>query len=200
MIGFLRGKLLSSSPEQLLLDVGGVGYCIQVPFSTYCEIESGGQEETIELHIHTHVREDALDLYGFFTSHEKKVFESLIGVNGIGPRLAQVIMSGMSWEELLTALAGADSARLVRIPGVGKKTAERMVLELRDKAVAMRSALGSDPVAAVSSGQEDLSSALVNLGYRRSDADRVASEVFDDAPDEAFHELLRRSLKKLSRA
>lgn len=199
MIGFLEGRLLSSEPNQVLLDVNGVGYTVHVPFSTYCEIENA--EGPIRLWIRTHVREDALDLYGFWTQQEKRVFERLIAVNGIGPRLAQVIMSGMAWEDILAALAGGDAARLTRIPGVGKKTAERMVLELRDVAEKMRLEFDHPPVATATSGQDDLVSALVNLGYRSRDAERVAAEVAAEAPEgEAFHELLRLGLKRLSRA
>ncbi len=200
MIGFLKGKLLASEPNRILLDVNGVGYNVRVPFSTYCEIEKIGPDEEIELFVRTHVREDAFDLYGFFTSEEKRVFEHLVSVNGIGPRLAQVVMSGMSWEDILAALAGSDAVRLTRIPGVGKKTAERMVLELRDKAADMRASLDHGPVPAISSGHDDLVSALVNLGYRKRDAESTASEVYSGAPEEPFHELLRLSLKRLSRA
>ncbi len=199
MIGFLEGTLLSSEPNQVLIDVNGVGYCVHVPFSTYCEIES--TSGPVRLWIRTHVREDALDLYGFWTQQEKLVFERLIGVNGIGPRLAQVIMSGMAWEDILSALASGDAARLTRIPGVGKKTAERMVLELREVAEKMRLEFDHPPIETAASGRDDLVSALVNLGYRSRDAERVAGEVAAEAADgEAFHELLRLSLKKLSRA
>lgn len=199
MIGFLKGYLLDSSPDHVLLDVNGVGYSVRVPFSTYCQIESMDRSEVVELYIRTHVREDALDLYGFTTTEEKRVFEKLIGVNGIGPRLAQVIMSGMSWEDLLTALASASVARLIRIPGVGKKTAERMVLELKESAAEMRAELDHAPVEE-SSHRQNLVSALINLGYRRNDAEGAAEEANAEAPEEAFHELLRLSLKKLSRA
>ena len=200
MIGFLKGTLLSSAPDQILLDVNGVGYCVHVPFSTYCEIEKIGDGRPIGLFIRTHVRDDTFDLYGFFTNEEKRVFEKLIGVNGIGPRLAQVVMSGMAWEDLLAALASADSTRLTRIPGVGKKTAERMVLELKEPASEMRAELEQGPLPKTASGQDDLVSALINLGYRRNDADRAAAEAYSEAPDAAFHEVLRIGLKKLSRA
>ncbi len=200
MIGFLKGTLLSSTPDQILLDVNGVGYCVRVPFSTYCEIERIGNSQPIELFIRTHVREDAFDLYGFSTNEEKRVFEKLIGVNGIGPRLAQVVMSGMGWEDLLASLASADTTRLTRIPGIGKKTAERMVLELKEPASEMRAELEQGPLPTEASGLEDLVSALINLGYRRSDADRAASEAYSEAPEAAFHEVLRIGLKKLSRA
>ena len=198
MIGFLKGHLISSSPDQVLLDVNGVGYTVHVPFSTFCEIENAEPDLPVELYIRTHVREDALDLYGFITLTEKKVFEKLIGVNGIGPRLAQVVMSGMAWEDLLAALAAGNVARLIRIPGVGKKTAERMVLELKEAATQLRSELDHAPLAEETSGLQDLTSALVNLGYRHTDAESAATEACEEAPEEAFHELLRLSLRKLS--
>lgn len=200
MIGFLKGFLLSSAPDHVLLDVNGVGYRVNVPFSTYCEIESQGNDRLVELFIRTHVREDALELYGFLTSQEKLVFDHLIAVSGIGPRLAQVVMSGMGWEDLLAALASSDVQRLTRIPGVGKKTAERMVLELKDAAAEMSLELSAEPVESDSQAREDLVSALVNLGYRRSDAEHAADAAREEAADETFPELLRLSLKKLSRA
>ena len=145
MIGFLRGRVLHSSPDHVLLDVAGVGYSVHIPVSTYSVIERARTGEPVELFIRTHVREDALDLYGFATEAEKRVFEALIGVSGIGPRLAQVILSGMGWEDLLDALAAADVVRLTRIPGVGKKTSERMVVELRDAASRLMQELRREP-------------------------------------------------------
>jgi Holliday junction DNA helicase RuvA len=201
MIGFLRGRVLQSSPEHVLLDVAGVGYSVHIPVSTYSAIERARPGEPIELFIRTHVREDALDLYGFATEPEKRVFEALIGVSGIGPRLAQVILSGMVWEDLLGALSNADLARLTRIPGVGKKTSERMVVELRDVAKRMLEELRREPAASPAGPADDLVSALVNLGYRQADAEKAAAgalqEIGAGAP---FAELLRASLKKLSRA
>ena len=131
VIGHLRGTLLKSAPEGVLLDVQGVGYAVNVPLSTFYELEKSGVGSEIGLHIHTHAREDVLALYGFWSEREKQLFEKLIAVNGIGPRLAQVILSGMAPDDLLAALAVGDTARLTTIPGVGKKTAERMVLELQ---------------------------------------------------------------------
>ena len=200
MIGFLRGVLLESSPDHVLLDVNGVGYSVNVPFSTYCEIDSA-DGAPVSLYIRTHVREDALDLYGFFTQQEKRVFEELISVSGIGPRLAQGIMSGMGWEDLLRALAAGDRVRLTRIPGVGKKTAERMILELRDGAARLLKEMEREPARPVSSPREDLVAALVNLGYRQGDAELAASSAVEEADDDApLTELLRLGLKRLSRA
>jgi Holliday junction DNA helicase RuvA len=201
VIGFLRGRVLQSSPDLVLLDVAGVGYSVHIPVSTYSAIERARPGEPIELFIRTHVREDALDLYGFATEPEKRVFEALIAVSGIGPRLAQVILSGMVWDDLLSALAAADLARLTRIPGVGKKTAERMVVELRDAAKRMLEELRREPAPAVGGPAEDLVSALINLGYREADARKaVGAAVSDFGAGSAFAELLRASLKKLSRA
>jgi Holliday junction DNA helicase RuvA len=201
VIGFLRGRVLQSGPNHVLLDVAGVGYSVHIPVSTFSAIERSRPGEPIELFIRTHVREDALDLYGFATEPEKRVFEALIAVSGIGPRLAQVILSGMVWEDLLGALAAADVARLVRIPGVGKKTSERMVVELRDAAKRMLEELRREPAPAVGGPADDLVSALVNLGYRQPDAEKaVGAAVQDIGAGAPFAELLRSSLKKLSRA
>jgi holliday junction DNA helicase RuvA len=193
--------VIQSSPSHVLLDVSGVGYSVHIPVSTYSAIERGRPGEPIELFIRTHVREDALDLYGFATEPEKRVFEALIAVSGIGPRLAQVILSGMVWDDLLSALAAADVARLTRIPGVGKKTSERMVVELRDVSKRMLEELRREPAAPAGGPADDLVSALVNLGYRQTDAEKaVARAVEDLGASAAFAELLRASLKKLSRA
>ena len=201
MIGFLRGVLLESSPDHVLLDVGGVGYSVNVPFSTYSEIDVSGSRSEVALYIRTHVREDALDLYGFLTQQEKRVFEELISVSGIGPRLAQGIMSGMGWEDLLGASPPADAVRLTRIPGVGKKTAERMVVELRDKANTALADMEREPVAAATTPREDLVAALVNLGYRQTDAETAAAAAVEEADEDAsLTELLRLGLQRLSRA
>ena len=201
MIGFLRGRVLQSSPDHVLLDVAGVGYSVHIPVSTYSAIERARPGEPIELFIRTHVREDALDLYGFATEPERRVFEALIGVSGIGPRLAQVILSGMVWDDLLGALSGADIARLTRIPGVGKKTSERMVVELRDAAARMLQELRRDRAPAPAGPAADLVSALVNLGYRQGDAEKAAAGAVQEAGAGApFPDILRLSLKKLSRA
>jgi len=184
----------------VLVDVGGVGYSVHIPVSTYSAIERARSGEPIELFIRTHVREDALDLYGFATVAEKRVFEALIAVSGIGPRLAQVILSGMGWEDLLDALAAGDVVRLTRIPGVGKKTSERMVVELRDAAGRLAKELQS-PARIATGPAEGLVAALVNLGYRQPDAEKAAAAAMQEAGAGApFPDLLRTSLKKLSRA
>lgn len=197
MIGYLQGVPLRSSPETVLLDVHGVGYELQVPLSTFYEIERRGDKESIGLFVHTHVREDSLELFGFWTEREKLLFEKLISVSGIGPRLARVTLSGMSAEELLAAIAGGDVQRLVSIPGIGKKTAERLVLELRDKVQALASDL---PAVVRVSVDDDLVAALVNLGYKQVHAERAVVAVHQENPNGAFHDLLRASLARLSHA
>ena len=199
MIGYLQGLLLRADPERLLLDVQGVGYEVNVPLSTWYEIEKR-RDEPIRLFIHTHLREDGIALFGFWTEREKALFERLIGVNGIGPRLARVILSGMPPEDLLSAIARGDLGRLATIPGVGKKTAERMVLELREKMRELAAGLPEEAAAAAVPADQDVVSALVNLGYKAGLAERAVAEVRREKPDAAFNDLLRASLNRLSRA
>jgi Holliday junction DNA helicase RuvA len=199
MIGYLQGNLLKTAPDRVLLDVQGVGYDVHIPLSTYYEIEKRGATGRIALYIHTHLREDGIALFGFWTEREKLLFEKLISVTGIGPRLARVILSGMPPDDLLTALAGGDLGRLGTIPGVGKKTAERMILELRDKMRELAAELPETSAAAAPADQ-DVVSALVNLGYKSAQAERAVAEARKEKPDAAFHDLLRASLGRLSRA
>jgi len=215
MIGYLRGKVVYRSPERVVLDVGGVGYELHVPVSTFYEIEraeaaaaagkgDGGGE--IALYVHTHVREDALALFGFWSEREKVLFEKLIAVSGIGPKLARVVLSGMSPDDLIASLAGKDAKALATIPGVGKKTAERMVLELAEKVAEMAAQIPGGTVGG--EGGEDVVSALVNLGYKRAQAEKVVGLVrrergvaeAGEGDGEEFAELLRESLRRLSRA
>lgn len=199
MIGMLRGRAVERDPERLLIDVDGVGYEVLVPVSTYVEAErraaAEGGPPAVQLHVHTHVREDAITLFGFWTGREKQLFLRLIAVSGIGPKLARVVLSGMPPDDLVLALAAGDSARLATIPGVGKKTAERMVLELREKVGDLTEAL---PARALEGGDEVVS-ALVNLGYKRPQAERAVGDVRRELPDADFPELLRKSLARLSR-
>lgn len=200
MIAHLRGRLLTLSPELAVVDVGGVGYAVGVPLSTYYELERLAPGAEVSLFVFTHVREDALALYGFWSERERQLFEKLITVSGVGPRLARAILSGMPAEELLRALAGGDLGRLGRIPGVGKKTAERLVLELRDKAVELaRETTTAAAAAPLPPGDEDLLDALVNLGYRRADAERALSEVRQQNAEATVPELLRLALRRLAR-
>ncbi len=197
MIGYLRGRLLTSTPEILVLDVGGVGYEVHVPLSTYYEVERAGADDEVGLHVRTHMRDDSLTLYGFWTERERMLFDKLLGVGGIGPKLARVILSGMPPEELLAAIGAGDVARLTRTPGIGKKTAERMVVELRDKVQELAVDL---PDIAPPADDTDLVMALVSLGYKKRDAEAAATAAEAELGDAAFHELLRLALGKLSRA
>src|SRR5271170_980219 len=174
MIGSLRGKLTDKRPNHILLDVGGVGYQVQIPRSTFAGL--GLLHEETTLLIHTHVREDQFSLYGFVTAREKHFFELLLSASGVGPSLALKILSGMNLEELVPAIRGNDLGRLTKIPGVGRKTAERMVVELKDKleAVVLHA---EKPVASSPAGAEaDVISALVNLGYDSRAAESAVAE------------------------
>jgi holliday junction DNA helicase RuvA len=174
MIAHLRGKLIARHPNQVIVDTMGVGYDITISVPTFSELPPAGGE--VALHIHTHVREDQIALYGFLRPEEKHLFEKLISVSGIGPKLAITILSGMPTDDMTAAIRGNDVARLTKIPGIGRKTAERMVLELRDKLPPV----GADQVEVVpsfSAIQEDVLSALVNLGYQRAAAEKALGSV-----------------------
>lgn len=188
MIAHLRGKLLAKHPNQAIVEAGGVGYDVTVSVPTFSELPALGSE--VSLHIHTHVREDVIALYGFLRPAEKQLFEKLITVSGIGPKLAITILSGMPADDMIGAIRGNDVARLTRIPGIGKKTAERMVLELRDKLPATAGA--EAPVApGLSPIQEDVLSALMNLGYQRPVAEKALAGVKHNGSFEAmFREAL----------
>jgi Holliday junction DNA helicase RuvA len=172
MIAHLRGKLIARHPNQAIVETGGVGYDVVISVPTFSELPSLGSE--VSLHIHTHVREDQIALYGFLRAEEKQLFEKLITVSGIGPKLAITILSGMPADEMVNAIRGNDVARLTKIPGIGKKTAERMVLELRDK-LPVATAQAVQVASVLSPVQEDVLSALVNLGYQRVAAEKALS-------------------------
>ena len=201
MIAHLRGKLVDKQPNLVIIDVGGVGYAVTIPVSTYSQLGQRGAEAS--LHIHTHVREDALALFGFATRAEKAIFEQLITVSGIGARLAVAVLSGLPADELSTAIRSADVAQLTRIPGVGKKTGERMVLELREK---LGPAISSDEMAARPGGddatQQEVISALLNLGCTRDAAQKAVGKALREksaADVLEFESLFRRSLDLMSR-
>jgi holliday junction DNA helicase RuvA len=194
MIGSLRGKLIDKRPNQVLLDIGGVGYQVQVPLSTFAVLGPLHGEAT--LLIHTHVREDQLTLYGFLTAREKHCFELLIAASGVGPSLALKILSGMGIEDLIPAIRKGDVARLVLIPGVGKKTAERIVVELRDKLAAVDVEEKGKP-ATRTQLESDVASALVNLGYDVRTVERAIEKSRANAGAD-FEKLLRASLQILS--
>lgn len=195
MIGQLRGQILRKSPQEVVLEVGGVGYRVLIPVSTFYRLGEAGA--SVSLRVHTHVREDALALYGFLSESEQALFEKLIGVAGVGPKLAINILSGIEAPELVAALREADVARLTRIPGVGKKTAERLVLELKEKMPAPAAGEGA-AAAAPGGAKQDLVSALVHLGYSHAEAERGAERALREAGDGRFEDLLRRSLRALS--
>jgi Holliday junction DNA helicase RuvA len=196
MIGQLRGQLAGKRPNQVLVDVGGVGYLVQVPLSTYAAL--GELHTEVTLLIHTHVREDALALYGFVSAREKHFFEMLLSASGVGPSLALKILSGMSVEELVPAIRGSDLVRLTKIPGVGRKTAERMVVELKDR-LEIVAAEAEKPAAASPAGAEaDVISALVNLGYDGRAAEGAVGEAKRAAGTANFEKLLRAALQSLT--
>lgn len=195
MIAQLRGTLVDKRPNRVLVDVGGVGYQVHIPLSTFYGL--GELHDEITLLIHTHLREDAIALYGFLTAREKHFFELLISASGVGPGLALKILSGMSVDELIPAVRRGDLERLTRIPGVGKKTAERIVLELRDKLAAMEVAEEARP-ASRTGLEADVVSALLNLGYDRRTAEKAVAEVQRNGAGETFEALLRATLQHLS--
>jgi Holliday junction DNA helicase RuvA len=193
MIGLLRGKLIDKRPNQVLLDVGGVGYQVQIPLSTFAGLGALHAETT--LLIHTHVREDALSLYGFVTAREKHCFELLISASGVGPALALKILSGMSIEQLVPAIRKGDLVQLVRIPGVGRKTAERIVVELRDKLATVDVPEAGKP-ATRSQLEADVASALVNLGYDERSVEKAIEKARGTGGAD-FEGLLRGALQIL---
>lgn len=197
MIATLRGTLAEKQPGRIVVDVGGVGYEVQVPLSTYYAVGERGAEAA--LRIHTHVREEAFLLFGFLTRLELELFERLIGVNGVGPRLALAILSGIEPPMLVRAIRTADVARLTGIPGIGKKTAERIALELKDKLATTASADETDSATAVGDGdlRGDVISALLNLGYQRSPVERAVSAALKRRPT-GFEGTLRQALRELA--
>lgn len=197
MIAHLRGKLISRRPNQVIVETGGVGYDVNVSVPAFTELPSLGSEVT--LHIHTHVREDQIALYGFLRPEEKELFEKLITVSGIGPKLAITILSGMAAENMVSAIRGNDVVRLTKIPGIGRKTAERMVLELRDKLPAGMAADLVPVVPALSATQEDVLSALVNLGYQKPAAEKAMERLGKDGGNRAFDVLFRETLALISK-
>jgi len=195
MIAQLRGTLLSKSP--VVVDVGGVGYLVHAPLSTFYALPAEGSAVTLK--IHTHVREDAIKLYGFLTGEEQVIFARLIGISKVGPRLALSILSGMPPGELVAAVMAGDVARLATIPGIGKKTAERLSLEMRDKF----QDLAADFTAPAGKGKnavlDDALSALVNLGYRKPEAEKTLKELWDKAGGGiGLEQLIKDSLNRLS--
>ena len=193
MIAHLRGKLISKHPNQAIVEAGGVGYDVTISVPTFSELPALATE--VSFFIHTHVREDALALFGFLRAQEKQLFEKLLSVSGIGPKLAITILSGMAADAMVAAIKGNNVASLTRIPGIGKKTAERMVLELRDKL----DAFGVAPeTVAASPVEEDVISALVNLGYQRPMAERALAKL-GNVSEETFDALFRKAMAALAK-
>jgi Holliday junction DNA helicase RuvA len=196
MIGHLRGIVLEKHPNEVIIEAAGVGYEVQIPISTYTSLPQAGS--AVALRIYTHVREDTLSLFGFATSEEKTVFERLISVSGIGPTLAVKVLSGLATPDLIAAIRSGDVAQLVRIPGVGKKTAERIVLELREKLIALDGAgkqlAASEATPGLSSLERDVLSALQNLGCTRADAEEAMRKVKQRGAPDAFEPFFRAAL------
>jgi Holliday junction DNA helicase RuvA len=195
MIARLRGTLVDKGPSRIVVDVGGVGYDVQIPLSTFYPLGEAGSN--VELRVHTHVREDALALFGFATPLEHALFERLISINGVGPKLALAVLSGIEPAELIRAVRGQDVARLTKIPGVGKKTAERIGLELKDRLPDVPEGRPGAP--AEDDRRNDLLSALMNLGYQRAGVEKALDRTLAEVPQGSFEQLLKAVLKTLSR-
>jgi Holliday junction DNA helicase RuvA len=206
MIAHLNGRLLSKEPNSVIVDVSGVGYEVTIPLSTFYELESEGSN--VQLRIYTHVKEDALQLYGFKSERERKLFVNFISVSGIGPKIGIALLSGMSADELINSIKSNNLARLTLIPGVGRKTAERLIVDLREKMTTLAASqveeeTGVRPEAAGASPEDsvrsDALSALLNLGYQRSPAEKAIDAVLNDGGEMTVESVLRRGLRKLAR-
>lgn len=198
MIARLSGTLVEKSVQRIVIDVGGVGYDVLVPLSTFYAVGDAGS--SIVLRIHTHVREDALLLYGFMTPLEQTLFERLITVSSIGPKLALAVLSGIESGELVKAIRQADIVRLTRIPGIGRKTAERIVVELKDRMPQAGESETDAAAGAAGSVRDDVLSALVNLGYQRHAVEKTVDAVLRQTESQEFESVLRQILKELARA
>ena len=198
MIGFLRGRIFDKQPNRVTVDVQGVGYELVVPLSTFYEIGDAGSE--VALRVHTHVREDALQLYGFLTDLERQLFERLIGITGIGPKLAVAVLSGIEPRDFVGAVNRGDIVRLTRVPGIGKKTAERMVLELKDRLQSLAAPV-EEPEGPAGGDRlrTDLVSALQNLGYHRPQAEQAIETTLAASPAITFEQALKSALRELMR-
>jgi len=194
MIAHIRGTILEKHPNQVIVESAGVGYDVTIPISTYSALPEVGAE--VRLRIHTHVREDALSLFGFFTQDEKTLFEKLIGVSSIGPKLAVTVLSGLPTAELIGCIRQGQAENLVRIPGVGKKTAERIVLELRDKLDLLAAGVpAAQPAATLSALEQDVLSALLNLGCARPAAEAAVRKAKAQGAADDFEQYFRRALE-----
>jgi holliday junction DNA helicase RuvA len=192
MIGYLTGKIISSKPTQIILDVNGVGYLVNISISTFEKIS---EKESVSLFIHTSVKEDSITLFGFYTQSEKEMFELLISISGIGPKVSLGILSGIAVDDLKDAIANGNVSRLIAIPGIGRKTAERVVLELRNKVDSIK----SDGSIKETSVKEEAVSALATLGYQRQIAEKVVRDLFAENPNYSLEELIRKALAGLNK-
>ncbi len=193
MIGFLTGKIISLKPTKLLLDVNGVGYAVNVSINTF---ENISDKETVSLFIYTNVKEDSITLYGFFTESEKQMFELLISITGIGPKLAQSILSGIQTDDLKDAIQRGDVSRIVAVPGIGRKTAERVVLELKNK---VDQVIEEGTREIPFSIKNEAAAALTTLGYNSKTADKIIRDILSDEPNLSLEELIKKSLSNLNK-
>ncbi|MDT3695586.1 MAG: Holliday junction branch migration protein RuvA [Ignavibacterium sp.] len=192
MIGYLTGKIISSKPTQILLDVNGVGYSVNISVNTFEKIS---EKESVSLFIFTNVKEDSITLFGFYTQSEKDMFELLISVSGIGPKVSMGILSGIVVDDLKEAISNGNISRLIAIPGIGRKTAERIVLELRNKVDSIK----ADGEVKVSSAKEEAVAALSTLGYQRQISDKVIRDLLSENPNYSLEELIRKALSELNK-
>ena len=195
MIGYLTGKILSKKPTQIMLDVGGVGYIVNISVNTFEKLPE--KDEAVSLFTHLSVKEDAMDLYGFSSLPEKEIFQLLISVSGVGPKLGQSILSGIQIDDLYEAIQSGNTQRMIAIPGVGRKTAERLILELRDKLEKVEIFDGSTPDGSMKI-KNDAVTALVNLGYNRKTAEKAIREILDENKSVSIEDLVKDSLKILN--
>ena len=193
MIGYLKGKIISSKPTHILLDVNGVGYTIRISINTFERIIG---KETVSLYIHTNVKEDAITLFGFYSEAEKEMFELLISINGVGPKSALSLLSGISTDDLKQAIITNNIERIVAVPGIGRKTAERLILELKNKVSEIKE---EGIVPAKPSLQKEAVSALTTLGYNLTSSEKAVNKILSELPNCSLEDLIKRSLKELNR-
>ena len=192
MIGYLTGKIISSKPTQIILDVNGVGYLVNISISTFEKISD---RESVSIYIHTSVKEDSITLFGFYTQSEKEMFELLISISGIGPKVSLGILSGIAVDDLKEAIANGNVSRLIAIAGIGRKTAERVVLELKNKVDSIK----TDGMTRETSAKDEAVSALSTLGYQRQIAEKTVRDLLSENPDYTLEELIRKSLAGLNK-
>ena len=193
MIGYLKGKIISAKPTQILLDVNGVGYEIKISINTFERISG---KETVSLHIYTNVKEDSISLFGFYSEAEKEMFELLISISGVGPKSALSLLSGISTDELKEAIISSNAERIIAVPGIGRKTAERLILELKNK---VRDIKEEGIAPSKPSLQKEAVAALTTLGYNLTGSEKAVNKILSELPDSSLEELIKRSLKELNR-